>query len=153
MNCHSAHCHHSTTYMHVFVSVAVGALSMCTHAYLSTVQVVTLYGTSAVCVFQSPLGSSLTCRVKYLSGEEPEPPICQWRRRRRDSTPSWGTDSFLGGWGRSVDVVERVKDKKRGEREETKEAEERWDQGNWSGSRKEKKEQQITWLQEQFRFG
>lgn len=133
--------------------VAVGAINMCKHAYLSAVQVVTLYGTSAVCVFQSPLGSSLTCRVKYLSGEEPEPPICQWRRRRRDSTPSWGTDSFLGGWGRSVDVVERVKDKKRGEQEETKEAEERWEgterrseQGNWSRGRKEKKKKATNYL-------
>lgn len=47
--------------------------------YLSTVQVVTLYGMSLVCVLQSPLGSSLTCRVKYLRGEEPEPPVTQWR--------------------------------------------------------------------------
>lgn len=81
-------------------------LYICAHVYLSTVQVVTLCEMSAVCMFQSPLGSSLTCRVKYLSGEDPEPPVTQWRRRRRGSTPSWGTDNFLGGWGRSV-VIKR----------------------------------------------
>lgn len=81
--------------------------------YLSTVQVVTLYGISLVWVLQSPLGSSLTCSVKYLIGEEPEPPVTQWRWRRRDSTPSWGTDNFLGGWGRSVNGATMVKGKKR----------------------------------------
>lgn len=80
--------------------------------YLSTVQVVTLYGISLMCVLQSPLGSSLSCSVKYLSGEEPEPPVTQWRWRRRDSTPSWGTDNFLGGWGRSVDVTRMAKGEK-----------------------------------------
>lgn len=80
--------------------------------YLSTVQVVTLYGISLVWVLQSPLGSSLTCSVKYLIGEEPEPPVTQWRWRRRDSTPSWGTDNFLGGWGRSVNGATIVKGKK-----------------------------------------
>lgn len=91
--------------------------------YLSTVQVVTLYGISLVWVLQSPLGSSLTCSVKYLIGEEPEPPVTQWRWRRRDSTPSWGTDNFLGGWGRSVNGTTMVKGQKKNSG--------RKDQGKW----------------------
>lgn len=101
MKCHKFkgwcinHC--SCAYVHVCV-------------YLSTVQEVMLCRMSAVWVFQSPLGSSLICRVKYLSGEEAEPPVTQWMRSWRDSTSSWGTDNFLGGRGRSVDTDRRFEE-------------------------------------------